>query len=239
MKIHVFTIVWNEKVMLPFFLRHYETFADRIFVIDNGSTDKTAEIAKAHDKVTLLNFDCVYKFDNDSFEYDFNKFFTDSSKKYSRGVADWVMCVDADEFIYHPDMKNHLDLERKKGVRIIKPTAYQMVSKKNPETTGQIYEECFLGVRSRGYDKPVIFDPKLDMVFGVGRHKLISPGGVKQTRAKLSLLHYRYISRDYFIERSNITWERKNFTQEFKNYRMARGLKFYDDAINSDLVKVI
>lgn len=225
--------------MLPYFLRHYSTFADRIFIIDNGSTDKTTKIAKSNDKVTLLNFDCVYKFDDDSFEYEFNKFFTDSSKKYSRGVADWVMCVDADEFIYHASMKNHLDSERKKGVRIIKPTAYQMVSEKIPTTKGQIYEECFLGVRSRGYDKPIIFDPELDMVFGVGRHKLVSPADIKQTRAKLSLLHYRYISRDYFIERSVITWARKNFTEEFKAYRMKRGLDFYDSALKSNLPRVV
>jgi len=48
----VYTICWNNEFILPHFLEHYSQFADRIFIIDDHSTDLTAEIAKAHPMVT-------------------------------------------------------------------------------------------------------------------------------------------------------------------------------------------
>ena len=56
MTIHVYNIVHNEEFLLPYYLRHYEQFADKIFIFDDESTDRTAEIAKAHPKVTYLKY---------------------------------------------------------------------------------------------------------------------------------------------------------------------------------------
>jgi glycosyltransferase involved in cell wall biosynthesis len=47
MNIHVYTVAYNEELLMPFFLRHYKRFANHITVFDNESTDKTAELAKA------------------------------------------------------------------------------------------------------------------------------------------------------------------------------------------------
>ena len=38
--------MWNEEFMLPHFLKHYSKYADRIFIINDHSTDKTVEIAR-------------------------------------------------------------------------------------------------------------------------------------------------------------------------------------------------
>ena len=48
MKIHLYTMCWNERRMLPFFLRHYEQFCERMIVYDNGSDDGSQAIIKAH-----------------------------------------------------------------------------------------------------------------------------------------------------------------------------------------------
>jgi len=191
MVIHVYSIMRNEEALLPYFLRHYSTFADTIFIIDDKSTDKTVKIAKANKKVRLLN----YKFTEERHVQEehtacFEKFY----KKYSRGKADWVMCVDGDEFIYHKNLVAVLKKQKRRGAKVIKPTGYTMYSETFPTTKGQIYEECFMGLRTRSFDKPQIFDPSIDIKFSGGRHKVLLPEGIDRTRARVLLLHYRYLS---------------------------------------------
>lgn len=236
MRVHIFSIVWNEEYMLPYFLRHYETFADRIFIINDHSTDRTAEIAKANPKVVMLDFEYKRGLNED----DFSNCFVGSYKKYSRGVADWVMCVDSDEIIYNPNMRAVLEAQRKKGTRVLKCTGYQMISKEKPSGEGQIYDECNTGERSRGYDKTVVFDPTLDVTFGDGRHTLQVPGGVGIGRAKLLLLHYKYLSRDFYIERSKIVYPRTSgMTAEIIDYRLKRALDWYDKTIKTPTERVV
>lgn len=235
MKIHVFSIVHNDEYILPYFLRHYSLFADKIFIIDDHSIDKTKDIVRTNPKVELLDFE--YK--RGMNETDFNDCFEKSYKKYSRGVADWVICADSDEFIYHKDILEVLKKQRENGVRIIKSAGYMMVSEILPSGDGQIYEENNLGVRFKGYDKPVIFDPTLDIKFGDGRHTIKNLDNVSIERAKILLLHYRYLSREYFIKRSTHLYERANMDKRTKDYRMKRGLAWYNNALKMKLEKVI
>lgn len=238
MKVHIFSVMWNEEYLLPYFLRHYSTFADTIFIINDRSTDRTVEIAKAHPKVRLLDF----PYSRGLNEEDQSNCFVESYKKYSRGIADWVMCVDADEIIYNKDIIGVLQEQRRRGVRVIKSTGYQMVSKTMPKNNGQIYDECKTGARSRGYDKPVIVDPALDVMFGIGRHTVQLPEGIQTAWAKLLLLHYRYLSRDFLIERNRVSFPRNlEMTDEMSVYRMKRALDWYDKVIKdpSQLEKVV
>ena len=237
-KVHVFSIVWNEEYMLPYFLRHYSTFADTIFIINDHSTDKTAKIAKAHPKSQLLDF----PYNRGLNEDDFSDCFADFYKQYSRGVADWVMCVDADELIYNADILGVLKQQRQRGVQVLKTTGYQMVAETPPTTIGQIYEECKVGGRSRGFDKPVVFDPELNITFGNGRHSVQVPEGIHVGRARLLLLHYKYLSRDFYINRSNIVYPRTSgMTDEIIGYRLKRALKWYDHVMQapSELERVV
>ena len=229
MIIHVYSIMWNEEYMLPYFLRHYENFCDKIFIIDDHSTDKTVEIAKNHPKVQLLQFGYSRGLNED----DFSRCFEQSYKKFSRGVADWVICVDADELIYNPDILGALEKARAEGKRALKTTGYTMMAKTLPSGSGQIYDECRQGLRARGYDKEVVFDPSLDVKFSDGRHSITVGGGIKPTKAKLALLHFRYLSRDYLVERTKTIFARMDMSDEIKAYRLKRGLATYDNNINN------
>jgi len=212
--------MWNEEFILPYFLRHYTQFAD-VFIIDHHCTDKTLEIARQADRTQVI----PYPYHRPFTEQDHSLAFEDSYRKYSR-KADVVMCVDADEFVY--DKKIAEKLRGLKG--IIKPTAYMMISEKPPTTEGQIYDEIKTGVRMRSFDKPVIFNPKLDVWFGDGRHAVKCK--VQPERAGIKLLHYKYLGRKYYFERSRAVYPRKDKTDEVIDYRLKKGLKWYDDNIN-------
>lgn len=234
-KIHVYSAMYNDEILIPYFIRHYSLFAERVFIIDDDSTDKTVKIAKSNEKVTLLD----YKFGRGYNEEEHVECFTKFYKKYSRGVADWVICVDSDEFVYSKNILGNLERQQKRGVKIIKTTGYAMISKKLPKTKGQIYEELPFGLRERRYDKPCVFDPEVDIVFGAGRHFIKSPKEIRPQSGGLSLLHYRYLSREYFLNRSTNLLAKLDISDKLKAHLLKGGLKFYEKSLKSKLQKVI
>src|SRR5690606_2040831 len=110
-RVHVYTVCWNEAKFLPYFLAHYAQFADRIFVYDNGSTDRSPDIVRAHPKAELRQFDSGGTFDDLS-----NINVKNNAYKESRGQADFVIVVDADELIYHPAIRELLQRYKEEGI---------------------------------------------------------------------------------------------------------------------------
>ncbi len=201
MKIDIYSNMYNEKEILPFWLRHYETFADRIFVWDGGSTDGTLEMLKKHPKVILLPRDQRGHDDN----YYVNKLYP-QYKEHSRGVSDWVIVVDADEFIYHPKIREILENFLKIGVEIVQCGGYAMISDEIPVTDKQIYEVIKMGVGSYSDTKWTIHLSKVDVLYRKGRHS--TPfnfrGNYVNSRYRyhgIKLLHYRYLGEKYIRER--------------------------------------
>ena len=203
-QIFVFSVVHNEEFMLPHFLKHYEPYAERIFIIDDHSTDKTAEIAKAHPKVTYSEY-AFEGLNEDEFNLTFESMTSDIYP------SEWAVCVDCDEFI------TGLETLDNEVAGILKPTGYTMVGR-----TGKL-EDCH-PVRDNKYDKPVVFDPELDVRFGPGRHTVNLP----TRESKLKLLHYKYPSREYYLERNSKIYPRI-MDKKTAEYRIKKGLAWYDD----------
>lgn len=203
MTIHVYTIVWNNEFMLPHFLRHYEKFADKIFVIDDHSTDKTAEIAKAHPKVEYS----VYEHEGWN-EQEVNDTFY---KFYKNNPSDWAVVADSDEFI-------SLMRIGQLSSGVYKTQTYLMFGVSNN------LHDC-IEIRWRSLDKPVVFDPKLDVKFGPGRHSCNLP-----TQVGPIMYHYKYPSREYYIERNKVAYLR--FMDEaLADKMLKRGLACYDNHV--------
>jgi glycosyltransferase involved in cell wall biosynthesis len=199
---HVYTIVHNEEFMLPHFLEHYNRYADKIFVIDDHSTDKTADIALNHPRVVYSE----YGFDGlkeDEFNDTFYSF-------YKNNPSRWAIVVDCDELIHG------LETLINEPSGVLKTIGYMMVGK-----TGEL-EDC-KAVRMSTFDKPIVFDPSLDVRFGDGRHTVNLPA----RPSKLKLLHYKYPSREYYYEH-NIKSYPRIMDQKQADYRIKRGLAYYD-----------
>src|SRR5262249_13912145 len=95
-EIRAFVIVRNEALRLPFMLRHYfERGVDRIFVLDNDSTDDTRSIALSFDNTHLFYTKDVYPRAGAWVDL--------LLRHYGNGC--WCLVLDADEMIVYPDFE--------------------------------------------------------------------------------------------------------------------------------------
>lgn len=211
MTIHVYAFTWNEQRMLPFFLRHYTSFADRLVVYDNMSDDGSRAILESCPLVEVRDWDTGGYSDEDSL-----RDLKNNAWKESRGTADWVMVVDVDEFIYHAELVSYL--ERMKGHAVLKPRGYQMWHDRFPTGSGQIYDEVKIGERCpEFFDKLSVFDPMViaDINYHIGSHcaeptlhplmhldeDCTIPEPAPVTPSELKLLHFKHLGWEYLYER--------------------------------------
>lgn len=202
MKIRVVSCCYNEAHMLPFYLRHYETFADEIVVYDDRSQDGSREMLQSHPKASLQ--DCPFTGLNDDamLELWYHELRTSVDK------CDWIMFPDIDEFLIASDgMKDKLSkLGEKYGA--IRSTAFNMTARGLPVDDGrQIYDINNLGVYAPVYSKTIILKAGTRIDWHRGRHKYeacsadVSPSSVR-------LLHYRYLGREYTKARNARNYDR-------------------------------
>ena len=193
MKILVFVLTYNCRDVLPYFLRHYETFADEISAFDDHSTDGTREMLNAHPKVCVREWDKESGINEDLFLAHWQEWYPKA-----RGRFDWVFIPDPDEIIYSPDMFGTLSLAKSVGVQVIKPRGFNMMGDGLPKDDGrQIYEINPMGVPAPVYSKPVIFQPHIKIAWNRGKHDLEHCDPVVGRETGMKLLHYRYMGAEY------------------------------------------
>ena len=157
MTIHLYALCWNEEKMLGFFFRHYDSWVDRYIIYDDGSTDGTIEILKAHPKVELRKLHRLYP---NSFVFSERALLNEIWKE-SRGQADWVVVVDIDEhaFVPHCSMLELLERYKGQGVTFVPALGYEMFSEEFPEADERLHRTRTCGAPSIPMSKPVLFDP--------------------------------------------------------------------------------
>jgi glycosyltransferase involved in cell wall biosynthesis len=199
MKIEVYVICYNEEVMLPYFLRHYSEFCDRIIVYDNYSTDRTEEICKQNPKVEVRKYDSGNQIRDDIYLQIKNNCWKDSE-------ADWVIVVDMDEFVYHENIVGVLEST---WATVIEPPMFNMISEKLPKGAGQIYDEVKFGLP--GGAKRNMFRPGeiREINYEPGCHGATPEGNIIfEEGTKIKTLHFRYLSKQYLIDRNALSNKR-------------------------------
>lgn len=156
MKIHLYCTLWNEEKILPYFIKHYSQFCDKMIFYDNESTDLSALIINSHPKTELRSYSTNNTLD-DTVHVNIKERAIIEAKKEG---ADYAIVVDCDEFLYHPNMREFLH-EAKSQFSLFYPIGFQMVSEKFPTTSGQIYDEIRTGKPDGWYCKPVLVNLKL------------------------------------------------------------------------------
>lgn len=92
-ELRLFVMARNESLRLPYFLEYYfSKGVDRVFLIDNDSTDETVDIALAHDNVHVFQTKESFKNYSNWMEILLDKY----------GSGHWCISADSDEILCYP-----------------------------------------------------------------------------------------------------------------------------------------
>jgi len=202
MIVHLYTITWNEMAMLAFFFRHYESWVDRFFIYDDGSTDGTLYYLRGKPNVEIRSFP---RTDRDSFVLS-QQALQNQCWKESRGHADWVIVTAIDEHLQHPDTRNYLAVCQERGVTYIPALGYHMLTDAFPEPHEHLARTRTIGAPDAQYNKLRIFNPDAieEASFAIGGHGATIEGRcIPPSRDEMLLLHYKDLGADYTQERNH------------------------------------
>jgi len=201
MEVHLYTIVWNEEEMLPFFFRHYDSLVTRYVVYDDNSTDHTLEMLASHDRVEVRPF---VRTRPDSYVLSARSLHN-SVWKESRRRADWVIITAVDEHLYHPvGLGRYLMRAGRRGVTAVPALAFQMVTDVFPSPQEYLARTHRCGVPLDSFNKLSVFNPNAieETRYGIGRHWAAPEGRVQYpSQDQLLLFHYKFLGIDYLLRR--------------------------------------
>ncbi|MBP3763021.1 MAG: glycosyltransferase family 2 protein [Bacteroidales bacterium] len=198
--VHYYCVCWNEERMLPFVFDYYSRFVSHFTIYDNYSTDRSEALVNARPDAEMRKFGIKGIFDDSE-----NQRVKNHCWKQSRGKADWVVVCDTDEFVYHPDLQNHLETLRKQRVSFPDIIGFEMYSLTYPTPEqGLITDQVRRGYATDYMKKHLIFDPHriVETHFTPGCHAASPVGIVKNSKEPLKLLHYKYLGKAEVIARN-------------------------------------
>lgn len=204
MKIRVVTVVKDEIEFLPVFLRHYDRFCDSIVIWDNGSSDGTLEIARAHPKVDLRAFK------SEGFDMEAVFSVLHEARKESIGKFDWCLFPDCDELIMSRKPGSERKILENAVEQVLIPQGYCLVQKDAAPSFDPSKDplfQCRWGHRSKdgdlfGYSKPIIMRPEIDIKWKPGRHGATLEAGCSTRKADdLILIHLDQVDFRLWLKR--------------------------------------
>lgn len=194
MTVHLYTRCWNDAHMLPFFFKHYDPWVDRYFVYDDGSSDDSLALLRAHPRVEVRRQPSLS--DPES-RVESQRRLQNEIWKEARGKADWVIVTDLDEHLYHPRIVSYLQECKNKSVTVIPALGFQMISDSFPSNSEEsLFDFCSTGAPDRSYSKVSIFDPNeiYETNFALGRHNAAFEGRTLAPNPdELLLFHFHYL----------------------------------------------
>ena len=166
------------------------------------STDASRELLEAHPKVTYHQVNTGGQIDHAFYLRVKN----DEWKKHSSN-ADWVIVVDIDELLYHPDLLQLLAHYKNIGTNFPRTYGYNMVAEDYPSaaTNKQIYEILKNGLGASNMNKFCIFNPQQiwpRYLPGAHNTRPCPIENLKMSEAvDLKILHYKYMNIDVMVKR--------------------------------------
>ncbi len=199
-KYQLFTYIYNDEDILPFFLDYYK-WVDQMTFIDSNSNDRTLDIlqefANTWDgELRLIQTACNF--------YDIELLHEYRNLVWHDSKFDLVLFPDCDEFFYTANgIKNYLDNTK---FDIYECEGFEMVCEKMPKIGTKI-TDIKTGVRHHVFNKSTIFNPKIDIEF-LNAHLRYSRCKNVDLSGSVKLLHYRSLGLDLVMKRNKRTADR-------------------------------
>lgn len=193
MNITIYSVCWNEEIILPYFFKHYRSkFPDANFIIyDNMSSDNSRKIIEENGG-TIVDYDTDGKVRDD-------KLLEIKNNCWKTAPSDWVIVCDIDEFV---DVDQNL-LQKTKAT-IITTEGYEMVGNSFD------LEKLEKGTRNDFLDKSLVFNKKIikEINFTNGCHTCNPKGTVVFNTTRVVLRHMKYFHKQYPVNRFKTYAER-------------------------------
>jgi len=191
--IEIFTICYNEEIILQKFIDHYRTrFPNcEITIYDNMSTDNSRQIA-IKNGCKIIDYDSNNEIRDDLYLEIKNNCWKEAS-------TDWVLIVDTDEFIYISE--EQLKKEESLDTTLISFEGWNLITMlDNPDI---IDLDLKWGSRASQYDKSYLFNKKFikEINYSAGCHGCSPKGKVKYSETKYLMCHWKALGLNYMINR--------------------------------------
>ncbi len=217
MKVETYIVTWNREDTIHLTLSYYLNLG-KVVLYDNFSDDRTREIAEGMGADVRL-FGRAGQLDDQCY-------LDIKNHAWKKSKADWVIIVDADEILYHPNLAQRLQEATANGVTIFRPQGFSVYSDRMPLES---WLEIETGFKDDKYSKLCCFNPQkiTDIGYIYGCHEVGRrfPQGVVNFSNDLYLLHYhgvggveRMIARhEKYAERLSPLNRRWGLGKEYEN----------------------
>lgn len=160
------THIFNEEMILPWFIKHHRSIFDQVIVIDQDSTDHSTAIIRALApewrivKSKVGSFD-AWKTDLEVMEHE------------KQLTTQWKVALNVTEFIWNKDFKSYLEQKGRENHSCIGMKSFVLVDdKERPiDYTVPIYKDRHTGYRDDRHQRRWRFVHKhQDGNYEIGRH---------------------------------------------------------------------
>jgi hypothetical protein len=219
--IHAYFLCYNEEHILPHLLKYYTSFCEKVFIMDNKSTDNSVNIINSFPNTEVIEWDS-----NGEVRDDLYLEIKNNVWKQSRGKCDFVIVGDSDEFLYHEDMPKFLSDCKKIGYTLFKPEGYHMIGDEDIDLKNDdiIFEKVKYGIIGSSNDKLMLFNPnkikEINYLFGCHAANPIGEIALYNFN-DLKMLHYKYLGLNDFIPKQKLRGDR------LSEFNKQRGLGLY------------
>jgi hypothetical protein len=219
--VHAYFLCYNEEYILPHLLKYYSEFCEKIYILDNKSTDNSVGIIKSFLNAEIISWDS-----NEEVRDDLYLNLKNNTWKQSRGKCDFVIVGDADEFLYNDNMVDFLKRVKNDGFTLFKPEGYHMIGDEELilSSDDNIFEKVKEGIIGSSNDKLMLFNPNKiqEINYTFGCHQANPVGDViLYSFNDLKMLHYKYLGLKDFIPKQILRGER------LSEFNKTRGLGMY------------